>query len=97
MIKQNQVADFQAVFKAELLLSKYSYISHSLKQSLDDDHYLLQINWQTVVDHHMISKSNHYQQWKQLFVIFANHFQQLSILNNKIKPSFVSTDIFIYT
>ena len=78
MIKQNQVADFQAAFKeAELLLSKNTgYISHSLKQSLDDDHcFLLQINWQTVADHQEgFRKSNHYQQWKQLLHHFYEPF-----------------------
>lgn len=77
-IKKGLSLGFETNFqKAESIISSMKgYISHELKQCIEqDDKYILLVNWETIEDHEIgFRKSEEYQQWKALLHHFYEPF-----------------------
>jgi heme-degrading monooxygenase HmoA len=77
-IKKGLSLEFETNFqKAESIISSMKgYISHELKQCIEqDDKYILLVNWETIEDHEIgFRKSEEYQQWKALLHHFYEPF-----------------------
>ena len=77
-IKKGLSAEFETSFqKAEKIISSMKgYISHELKQCIEqDDKYILLVNWETIEDHEIgFRQSDEYQDWKALLHHFYHPF-----------------------
>lgn len=88
-IRPNQSEMFEKAFKTaqNIIMSMKGYMHHDLLKCLEEDKYLLLVEWKTLEDHEVgFRKSREYQEWKTLLHHFYDPFpvvqHYVSVLEN---------------